>query len=189
MNKLLFIFFGFIISLNLYAVQEENIVQTMQEKVNEATKILSHKNEPIEKRAKQIFDKLENIFDITLMGKISLGGYWNTLSSKQQEEYSVAFEKYMKNSYIDKLKLYNNEKITILDAHKIKSNRIFVNSQIQGAKETYKIVYKFYKTRDNDWLIYDVDIIGVSIIKTSRAQFEDIMAHNSFEDLLKKLRK
>jgi phospholipid transport system substrate-binding protein len=189
MKKTLLIFFSFIISVNLYAVKEENIVQTMQKKVNEATKILSHKDEPIEIRAKKIFDKLENIFDINLMGKISLGRYWNTLSSKQQQEYNVAFERYMKNSYIDKLKLYNNQKITILNAQKIKSNRILVNSQIQGEKETYKIVYKFYKTQDDDWLIYDVDIIGVSIIKTSRAQFEDIMAHNSFEDLLKKLQR
>lgn len=187
MKKAFFILFSTILTLNLYAVKESDILPMMQEKVQKATQILAQKNAPIEKRAQEIFNQLENIFDIHLMGRISLGKYWNTLSKNQQDEYSKSFEKYMKKYYIDKLKLYNNEEITIKDAQKIKDNRIFVHSEIQGEKEVYKIIYKFYKNQNNNWFIYDVDIIGVSLIKTTKAQFEDIMANNSFEDLIKKL--
>lgn len=187
MKKVFFILLGTIFALNLYALQESDILPTMQEKVQTATKILSQKNEPLEKKAQEIFNQLENMFDINLMGRISLGKYWNSLSKEQQDQYNKTFEKYMKKYYTDKLKLYNNEKITITEAQKIKDNRIFVYSEIQGEKEVYKIIYKFYKDQNNSWFIYDVDIIGVSLIKTTKAQFEDIMANNSFEDLLKKL--
>ena len=40
----------------------------------------------------------------------------------------------------------------------------------------------------NDQLIYDVDILGVSIIQTYRTQFADILAKESFDNLLEKLR-
>ena len=55
--------------------------------------------------------------------------------------------------------------------------------------EVYEIIYKFYKTSSNDWLIYDVDILGVSIIQAYRTQFADALAKESFEKLMEKLKK
>ncbi|EAK6758666.1 toluene tolerance protein, partial [Campylobacter upsaliensis] len=40
---------------------------------------------------------------------------------------------------------------------------------------------------NDDWLIYDVDVLGVSIIQTYRSQFGDILENGTFKDLLNKL--
>ncbi len=54
--------------------------------------------------------------------------------------------------------------------------------------EVYEIIYKFYKDKNGSWMIYDVDILGVSIIQTYRTQFAEILTKEPFEKLLEKLK-
>ncbi|EMF1561341.1 ABC transporter substrate-binding protein, partial [Campylobacter jejuni] len=48
------------------------------------------------------------------------------------------------------------------------------------------IIFKFYND-NNNWLVYDVDVLGVSIVQTYRSQFGDILANQGFDALLQKL--
>ncbi len=52
--------------------------------------------------------------------------------------------------------------------------------------EEKNIIFKFYND-NNNWLIYDVDVLGVSIVQTYRSQFRDILANQGFDALLQKL--
>ena len=97
------------------------------------------------------------------MSKISLGKQWKKLTLKQQKQFMISFEKKLKASYIDKLKLYSNQKVISKGLKKVKSNRITLKNDIVGKSETYTITYLFYKHKTkNDWLIYDVKLAGVS---------------------------
>ena len=102
---------------------------------------------------------------------------------------SKIFEKKLKNSYMEKLDLYTDEKIVIKNSEKIKDSRIHLTTHLMKNNEVYEIIYKFYKTPSTDWLIYDVDILGVSIIQAYRTQFADALAKESFEKLMEKLKK
>ena len=51
-----------------------------------------------------------------------------------------------------------------------------------------EMIYKFYKKKNQQWNVYDVEIMGVSIVQTYRSQFAGILKNQSIEDLLKKLR-
>jgi len=177
----------FIIHAN--AIEEKNISSVMQEKIDLATTILLNDKGSLKQKANKIFDELENVFDIKLMGRLSLGKYWKTLTSEQKDSFTKAFDIYMKESYVNNLGLYNGEKIQVTEVKKVKKNRIKLFSEIHGEKEIFKVIYKFYKSKSNGWLIYDVDVLGVSIVKTYKAQFNDAIANNSFEYLLNKIRK
>lgn len=174
---------------NAFALEEKEIPSIMQQKINIATQILIKKELSLESKTQKIFKELEPLFDIPLMAKLTLGKQeWGKLTKKQKLEFINVFNSYMKKSYTDKLSLYNGEAITVKDAKRVKKNRIFLNSEIQGEKETFKVIYKFYKHKKKGWLIYDVEMIGVSIIKTYQAQFQDTIVNNSFEYLLNKLK-
>ena len=122
------------------------------------------------------------------MSKISLGKQWKRLTEKQKKQFTIAFEKKLKQSYIDKLKLYSNQKVVSKGLKKIKSNRITLKNEIVGKNETYVIIYLFYKhKRKNNWLIYDVKLAGVSVIQTYRKQFSAFLKTKSFNQLLKSL--
>ena len=55
-----------------------------------------------------------------------------------------------------------------------------------------EIVYKFYKPKKpisgkDKWLIYDVEILGVSILKTDKAQFREFLQTKTIFELMKEL--
>ena len=48
------------------------------------------------------------------------------------------------------------------------------------------MLYKLYKSKA-DWKIYDVEIQGVSIIRSYRSQFDATMQRGGIDDLLRKM--
>lgn len=114
---------------------------------------------------------LDSVMDYKTMAKISLSQYWNSLSEDQQDRFSISFENKVKQSYIDKLNLYSNQKVVLKDYVQTKENRIEIDSDIISETETYLVKYKFFDN-NNDWKIYDIDILGVSVLQTYRQQFK-----------------
>lgn len=173
-----------ILAASAFAIEEDKIKDVMKEKIDLVISILQIKEESKDSKSLKIFTIMDKFFDYKIMSQISLGKDWHTLSSGQKEEFIKAFELKLKNSYIDKLDLYTDEKIEIHSLEKLNPKRIRLLTYLIGKDDKYEIEYKFYKNDKNDWLIYDVNIIGVSIMQTYRQQFAGYLKNNSFKDLL-----
>ncbi|GIT98211.1 ABC transporter substrate-binding protein [Sulfurovum sp. TSL1] len=178
----------FLSVLSLYALEEQNIQKVTDTKVREVLNILKDKSLSQKQKDEMNVRIIDNIFDFDIMAQISLGKRWKTLSKDEQRRFSKAFEKKIKHSYLDKLRLYNNEKVIIKDLEKIKSNRITLETQVIGLDDTYKVIYLFYKKRQTDqWYIYDVELVGVSIIQTYRKQFAEFLTTKTVKELIESL--
>lgn len=172
---------------SLFAISQNEIKETMGKKIDNVLNVLQNKELNIQEQSQKIFSIMDTIFDYKVMSKIALGKYWKTLTSEEKKRFQEKFEQKLKQSYIDKLELYTNEKVKILKQKKTKKNRIVLYTHIIGKEDTYEINYKFYKNKQSDWLIYDVNIIGVSIMQTYRKQFKEFLSTKSFAELLKTL--
>lgn len=181
---ILFVF----ITASLFAVEKENIISVMESKINKSTSIINQKDLSIEEKTKKIFPLFENIFDYELMTKLSLGkANWLKMNSEQKAEFTQKFIAHLKQSYMDKINLYTDEKLKIVELKDINKTRTWLLTELVGSKDTYAITYKFYQSKKKDWLIYDVDIIGVSLIQVYRAQFSNALEVGTYETLLSKL--
>ena len=110
------------------------------------------------------------------------------MTKSQKAQFTKRFEKKLKHSYLDKLRLYNNQRVVVKDTKKIKHNRIIFETQIYGQDGVYRVIYMLYKKKqNNEWYIYDVNLVGVSIVQTYRKQFSDFLKTKSFSQLLKSL--
>ena len=124
------------------------------------------------------------------MAKLSLGKEnWTKMTPSEREEFIAKFTTYLKNSYIAKIGLYTDEKLKIIDLKEINNKRIWLLTKLIGSKDSYDITYKFYKSKSSGWLIYDVNIVGVSLIQTYRSQFKDILKNESYKSLIQKIEK
>ncbi len=171
-----------------YGVEKQNIKSVMDAKTKQAIQILRNKSLTQKQKEKKIIKIMDPIFSYPTMARISLGKKWKTLSKADKKAFSKAFEHKIKRSYIDKLKLYHNQKVVTSEPKKVKKNRIKLTSKIIGNNETYKIVNSFFKKKNsNQWYIYDVKLAGVSIIQTYRKQFTEFLKTKSFQQLLKSL--
>ncbi|MBR8463280.1 ABC transporter substrate-binding protein [Campylobacter sp. faydin G-24] len=170
-----------------FGISESEIRSVVAQKTDSAIAVL--KDTTLDNNAKQkaLFAIFDPIFDYKQMAKISLGKRYNELSINEQSQFDTAFEQKLKSSYIDKLLSYTNQQVIIKDATKPQTNRYWLRSELLSEGKTYEFVYKFYDAKDRGWLIYDIDIIGVSIIQTYRSQFADMLLNADFNTLLEKL--
>lgn len=177
-----------ILSVQAMAIKENDISSQMKLKIDKTTNLLQNKKLSADDKINQIFETFDSVFDYLSMSRIALGNNWKKLSSEQKKAFEQTFTLKLKRSYIDKLNLYTNEKVKIERIEKIKQNRIELHTKLIGQEEIYDIVYKFHKSNNNEWLIYDVEMIGVSIMKTYRNQFKEFLSTNSFDNLLAQLK-
>ena len=169
------------------AMKQDEIKTVMTKKIDDVLTILEQKNLTINKKGEQIIKIIDEVFDYELMARVALGKEtWDTLTEKKQKEFTKIFETKLKNSYIEKLELYNDQKVKILGLNPYKNARLQLETELLGKEGTYKINYNFYnKSKDGEqWLIYDVDLVGVSIIQTYRQQFAGLLKEKTFDEML-----
>ncbi len=171
------------------ATPESEIRDSMSQTINDITLLI--KDEKIDKkiRNKKIDLLVTPLFDFNLMSRLSLGKtQWKKISSDEKKNFTEIFTKRIKLSYMDKLDLYTDEQIIIDKAVRVKS-RIHLPTYMIQKGEKKEILYKFYHSKKQDkWLIYDVDLLGVSILQTYRSQFAGILKKDSFNTLIEKLK-
>ncbi len=169
------------------AIEKDNIKNEMSNKIDSVLEILKKKDLSNDKKGDEIIAIIDEIFDYSTMAKISLGKeVWNSISEKQKTDFTKAFENKLKKSYIEKLDLYSDQKVQVNDVVPYKTNRLQLQSKLFGKDKTYDINYNFHNKdkNGNNWVIYDVDLAGVSIIQTYRLQFAGLLKEKSFDELL-----
>lgn len=175
---------------NLAFALEKNEIQTkMTKNINDVIKILRNNKESTKEKGEKIISIVNEIFDYEIMSKIALGKKtWLSISKEKRKEFIKLFEKKLKDSYIEKLELYTDEDVKVINLEPYMKSRLQLNTEVIGKDEIYKIAYKFYN-KSNNWLIYDVDLLGVSIIQTYKQQFAGLLKEKTFEQLLETLKR
>ena len=181
-------------STNLVANEQDDLKTHFLEELSDIIKIIEDTNLSKNERNSKIVAELTPMIDFKLMAKLSLGKKaWMKLSKDEQEKFVTLYVERMKNSYSSKIDSYENEEITVTGV-KRKKNRISLKTEIATAEKNLKVAYKFYKPKKRKankdvWLIYDVEIIGISILKADKAQFKEFLRTKTIYDLMDALSK
>ena len=181
------------LAFNIYATPIDDLKRCFTSTTDKVVDIVKNKDLNITIRNDKIIDIITPMFDFKLMAKLSLGRYWKTMILKKQEEFIKLYVKRMKQSYSSKIDKYTDEKIIVNSVKQVKKTRIVLNSSLVSVDDKLEVIYKFYKPRKqfgnkNRWLVYDVIIAGVSIIKTDKAQFKAVLKESSIDELMIKLK-
>ena len=128
------------------------------------------------------------MFDFELMAKLTLGKkHWLGLPREKREKFTELYIEMLKTSYLDKLALYTDEKVIYEPPARAKK-KVHVPTQLVSKDRKTSILYKLYKPGD-DWKVYDLEIQGVSIIRSYRSQFNESLKNGTIDDLLLKMEK
>ena len=169
------------------ADEKSEVLKLTKEKVAMVIQLL--KNDELEKkeRNRQIVDVVKPLFDFKRMARLSLGKKnWVKMTKAQKKEFSALFVKRLQESYLEKLDLYTDENVVIENAKQVKK-RIHVLTRLVSKTDKKDMVYKFYKSR-RGWRVYDVVILGVSVVQTYRSQFSGLLRKGTMDDILERLR-
>lgn len=190
MKKIILVLLSlFIFTQSLIANEQTILKDHFLNKINEV--ILIVKDKTLEKtlRNSKIVESLTPMFDFTLMAKLSLGKKWKTLKSSERKEFVDLYVERMEKSYSTKIDAYSDEKIEVTEIKQPKKSRMELVTNLISKDNKLEISYKFYKPKNlkmdkDSWLIYDVVILGVSILKTDKAQFREYLQTKTINELM-----
>jgi phospholipid transport system substrate-binding protein len=150
--------------------------------------VLQNKDLEQEAKKNEVVEIVTSLFDFQLMAKLSLGKeYWPGLTEAKKERFTELFIKRLRTSYLDKLTVYTDENVTYEPAVQVKK-KIHVPTYLISKQKKISMLYKLYQS-ESGWKIYDVEIQGVSIIRSYRSQFNEILKNGTMDDLLLKMEK
>ena len=150
--------------------------------------VLQKKELSQEAKNNEIVGIVTPMFDFELMAKLSLGRkYWPDLSKEKRERFTELFVNRLRQSYLNKLTAYTDETVVYEPPVKV-DEKIHIPTNLVSKGNKIGMLYKFYQS-SGQWKIYDIEIQGVSIIRSYQSQFKEILQNSTFDDLLLKMEK
>jgi phospholipid transport system substrate-binding protein len=168
------------------ADDKSEVEKLLKKNLDAVFTVLQQKDLDPQEKNEDIVDIVTPMFDFELMARLSLGKkHWPELSQEKKERFTELFIKRLKASYLKNFTLYTDEKLFYEPSVQVKK-KIHAPTYLVSKDKKISILYKFYKAEKN-WKIYDLEIQGVSIIRSYRSQFSDILESGTVDDLLLKL--
>ena len=167
-------------------------LETVKGHVNKVLDVLrdpSLKTESARKVKKEKIQAIaEKMFDFTELSKRTLAQNWSKFDPGQQKEFISLYTTLLRDTYINKIMAYTDEKIVFNSEVELTKNTFEVRSTVKRNAGDIPIYYRVM-LKDGSWKVYDVVIEGVSLINNYRSQFREILANKPPESLLETLRK
>ena len=188
-RTLISLFAVFFAAASLSADEVSEIQAMTKEKVDLVIQTLKDTSLSKKEKKEGILKTIDGLFDFNLMARLSLGKKdWKALSKAKRKEFSMLVVERLKQSYLDKLDLYTDEEVVVGEAKLTKKNRVEVLTYLITKDDKKEMTYKLYKSKKKRWMVYDVDVLGVSIVQTYRSQFSGILKKESMEQLMERMR-
>ena len=141
----------------------------------------------IPERRRAVRKVANDIFDWNEIARRSLARHWQPLAEQQRAEFVALFADLLERSYISKIELYGGEKI-LYTGERADGDLATVSTKIATKNGTeVPIDYRLLKRGDR-WLVYDVNIEGVSLVSNYRTQFNKIIQTASYNDLIQRMK-
>ena len=119
---------------------------------------------------------------------MSLGEHWGKATRAQRDEYMDLFVTLIEDSYLRRTRDIVGDYKIVYGREDVRGSRSKVFSKVVRNDADVDITYDLHRNPSN-WMIYDIDLDGVDLIKNYQTQFNRIIAQSGFNGLLEKLRK
>jgi len=183
---LVFLCFG--VSTVLSSEPPTETLKTTVDKIIEILKDQKLKRpEMRDTRRRLLRSTIEEVFDFEEMSKRTLGVYWRKRTEEEKREFVELFSKLLERTYINKIESYTDEEVVFTE-ERVKGKYAIVKSVVKAPQSNeISIDYRMLR-KDGRWMVYDVIIEGVSLVKNYRTQFREIIRKDSYQTLVQKIK-
>jgi phospholipid transport system substrate-binding protein len=152
------------------------------------------KDEMTDQRKSALHQVLKDSFDEEEFARRSLKGHWGKISEAERKEFASVFIDLLEtmyfakiDAYVKKVENFSSENITYIN-EKVIGKFAVVETKVEISNNgCVRVDYRMIN-KNEKWVVCDLVIEGVSIVKNYRAQFNEVLANSSFNDLLIRLK-
>ena len=127
------------------------------------------------------------LFDFDEFSTRTVGPSWRKFTPEQKEGFKTAFTDLLRNTYIDTLDEYDGQKIRFTgEVVANNGKRVEVQMEFLTSKQAHPVAFRMLE-KNGRWVVYDVLIEGISMIKNYRDQFRDILSKGDPQTLIERV--
>jgi phospholipid transport system substrate-binding protein len=132
----------------------------------------------------KIWVEIDKIFDFSAIAKLALGRNRKVFQPDELQAFTKVFKEFIGYTYLNRIEGdYEDLKIDFHGEKMLPKNKAIVNTTAVRGNTPTPIDYKL-RNKGGKWLIYDVLVEGISLIKNYRTQFNELLMKKSPQDLI-----
>jgi phospholipid transport system substrate-binding protein len=135
---------------------------------------------------------IDRIMDFGEIARRSLGPQWERISPEDRQEFVRLLQRIIERSPLDRSLNFDPDSSIRFEREHIDDAEALVSSVVTTAARRgptrHPVEYRLC-LKGGRWRIYDIIVNDVSLVEGYRAQFVKIIAHDSFDGLLRRMRK
>lgn len=183
----------FVVFLTLFSLffgtswaKENSPTDDLQPVLNDLVSVLADESlkgrqNLVERRVK-IMQFIKGGFDFKEMAKRVLGKTWRDLNEPERNRFTELITKLLENVYIGRLEGYSGQAIEF-DGEKVKGKRAQVTTLVENGNQKIPVHYIMKKSASK-WMVYDINIEGISLVRNYQEQFKSILRKEGYEGLV-----
>ena len=138
-------------------------------------------------RREKIMATITESFDFNEMSKRILSSTWKKINDDEKRHFTQLMTKLLENNYIGQLEGYSGQEVEYV-GERIKGDKAQVSTLVMSKGAKYPVHYIMRDDKEKDrWMVYDINIEGVSLVRNYRAEFKSIVRKEKYEGLVKVL--
>jgi phospholipid transport system substrate-binding protein len=125
--------------------------------------------------------------DLAGVSQRALGKHWAKRSPDEQSEFITLFSPLLLHvAFPQSAEFLHNLAIPVIDEH-IDGQQASITTLLQHPEEGEITIGYLLVERNGKWRIYDIEMEGVSLVRNLRTQFNKIITHFSYSELLRRM--
>ena len=172
------------------ATPMEGPAQFIKTLAADAIEVLRSKDATLAERQIKFHALLKERFAVRTIGRFVLGRYWRRTTPEQRGEYFELFADWIAKTYAVRFGGYTDERFDVTGTRiNPGDGDVFVGTRI--AKPESSVAYKAnWRVRriNGNYKIIDVEVEGISMAMTQRAEFNSVTRREGIDGLLNILR-
>lgn len=172
-------------TIPLSAQSAQGPLPQVEASVNDILGVLKDDTIQGEAQREQLSSLIRQRFDFATMSQYVLGPQWRKSTPADKDRFTSLFTDLLEASYLGKIEAYSDEKVSFTE-ERIEGTRAQVNTVVLSGSKEIPIEYRL-KQHNAGWLVYDVIIEGVSLVRTYRENYREIVRKEGIKGLLERM--
>ena len=168
--------------------QQTASAQFIKQIGDQAISVLRSQTASLDQRETQFRLILSQNFDVAFIGRFVLGRHWQRANAEQQSDYLRLFQDFLVKTYASRMGGYAGETLVIVAERDGGGRDTVVRTRID--RPAGPPIEADWRVRQQDigYRIIDVEVGGISMAITQRAEFDSLVQRNGVDGLIEVLR-
>ena len=138
----------------------------------------------VQERKRLIRKAVDERFDWEELSRRALGRHWARRTEEERQTFVVLFGELLERTYLDRVEGYSGEKVLYV-GETVDGEFAVVETRFVTAQKAEIPVFYRMRRKNDEWMVYDIVVEGVSLVGNYRSQFQSILARRPYEELVR----